>query len=1416
MSLKIDRVELEIVIKNDESRKQLRIIEDQMKDVQIELSKAKKGTEAWIDASNRMKELKLAHDAIYEKIGLTNLSLKELNRRQKELSSILAQVPGDSPLYKKYNDQLNDVKGRIRELKGTAQETHFSLGKMADGFNRYFAMATAFAASLTGIAMGFKALKEERDKMEDSKANLKALTGLGQDDVDRLTEMAKKMSVNQLEGTGIRIRQSAQEIVDAYTKVGSQKPELLKDADALNEVTKQALILATASKMEVVPAAEGLTNMMNQYGVSASEAAHYMNVLAAGSQAGAKEVPYISEAMTKFGSVAKLANVPVEQAVALIETLGEKGHAAEISGTGLKTFFVKLMKGADETNPRVVGMTQALETLNTKFSGKGGFSKMAELFGIDNVVIAQTIIDQRKRFEELTTAVTGTAVGMEQAAINSTTPAAKMAQSVNQMKIAGIDLVNKLQPAMSMLTGWFSKTVQALPGLVDWFGKWGGVIVKTTIVLGAYVLATKLNVFWTAKFKDETILSAAAQWLEIQAKKVSTAATYLQAAAFAVLNGSTKLARLAMIDFFKTLGLNPFGAILMAVAALGVAVYTLATRTKELTEAQKAHATIQGKVDEGMAEHASKIDYLVAAIHNEKLALDRRRAAIEQLHKIIPGYNAVINEEGRIITENTGALKTYLTQLEREIRLTAAKEEYAELTKKQRLKEKEKAPLVEKLANSTNTHQRWVIQKDIDAINEEITALGEAKKTLADELGQIFIDPDTKSLSANLNAKGKKEWNRLIEEYKQRIVLIKKEHDESLAVFGLTAAQKFEIETNSNNRILAENAEYHKKQVDLSAKVDMNKPKPKDPSKSGETPEDKLAKLKAAQDKELQIDEDNYKKQQALLTTELYNNNKTEEQYQTENEVNELAYLEKKRTKLIKFGRETGDIDKQIADKKLEIQKKTIADLEKLFKDYEKKRKDETDLALKKSETAEQEEKNKLDRSKMTEQQYKDALLAIEVKYAKEREALAISPMDLVTQEQNKELALLNEKHKAGLISEKKYQEEVLRIKSEAFKQQLIHAGMTPEKAEELTKKTLALTGKEENKDDKTKERAAFTDKYGTEADKLIAWKKTEANILAEWRQKGIIDKDEEEAAKAQLDKEYNLKRIENYGKAAQEIGNIAGTLANAASGFQQVETQAVEMKYAKLIKAAGTNQKKVAKLEEQKEKELAEVRRKWADKQFILTAAQIVAQTAVAAITAYTSALAVPIIGPVLAPIAAAAAVAAGAAQLAVANQARDQAKSGLYSGGYSGDYVEGYTRRGNSRAEAGVIPIHSNEFVGNNDGVANPHVNQFYDIFNNAQKTGRIRMMNTTEILQNIRVRGMYDGGYSQTNRTTAQASGLVNGVPQSNNTMDTNRLTDVLTRLEAKMDKPMRGIVSIAGREGLKEQTALYDRMIAAKSR
>lgn len=242
-----------------------------------------------------------------------------------------------------------------------------------------------------------------------------------------------------------------------------------------------------------------------------------------------------------------------------------------------------------------------------------------------------------------------------------------------------------------------------------------------------------------------------------------------------------------------------------------------------------------------------------------------------------------------------------------------------------------------------------------------------------------------------------------------------------------------------------------------------------------------------------------------------------------------------------------------------------------------------------------------------------------------------------------------------------------------------------------------------------------------------------------------LITFEEFQDEKTRLAEEYEQQRVDKAKAALDVIGQATSAASQVVSALQDAEVSKVTRQYDKKIAAAKKAGKDTTKLEEEKEEAINQVKKKYADKQFAASVLQVTASTAVAAMEAYKAMAGIPIVGPALGAVAAAAAVASGAAQIAVAKQQRDEAK-GLKSGGYSGEYVEGYTKSGNPDDVAGVIPVHKNEFVTNHEGVANPHVRQFLDVFDIAQKNGTIRMLNTTQILEQVRTRsGKYSGGYS-----------------------------------------------------------------------
>lgn len=263
-------------------------------------------------------------------------------------------------------------------------------------------------------------------------------------------------------------------------------------------------------------------------------------------------------------------------------------------------------------------------------------------------------------------------------------------------------------------------------------------------------------------------------------------------------------------------------------------------------------------------------------------------------------------------------------------------------------------------------------------------------------------------------------------------------------------------------------------------------------------------------------------------------------------------------------------------------------------------------------------------------------------------------------------------------------------------------------------------------------------DKYKQSLDGQLA-------LLEAFHDAGIISEMEYQDRLSEINKQKEEERAQVRKAALDTFNQLAGSMSQLMNAMQDSEISKIEKRYDAQIKAAQKEGKDTTELEEQKEEAILAVKRKYADKQFALQVLQVTASTAVSAMEAYKAMAGIPVVGPALGAAAAAAAVIAGMAQIAVAKQQADEAK-GLYTGGYSDDYVQGYTAKGDSHDVAGVIPVHKNEFVINHEGVANPHVKQFLDVFDIAQKNGTIGMLNTTQILQQVRVRsGRYSGGYT-----------------------------------------------------------------------
>lgn len=784
----------------------------------------KRGVYLYIDG----KEIKNDINSIDLEMKRLQRDIKEMTRGSEEYNRTMAKIQHLQGILKQHRQQ---IKGITTETK----KATISIGSMVDWFNRFGGVILSVIGFLTGFTLALRAIRDERNKLEESQAGLKALTGLDDDSIDWLTEQAKTLSTTMTK-EGLRVRQSAAEILDAFMLVGSAKPELLGDKEALKAVTEEAMRLQAAAKdITLNEAVDSLTLSLNQYGEAADQAGRFANVLAAGSQAGSANIASQAKAIRNAGTAAASANVPIEQTVALIETLAYRGIKDEVAGTGLKKFFLVLQTGADETNPKIVGLDKALENLKNKNMDAGAIKKM---FGEEGYNTASVILQNTEMVKDFTAAVTGTNVAYEQAAINSDTAQAKLEQARNKMKLAAIDLGEKLNPALAVSTNMLANVIKYLPGLIDWCRKWGGTVVTLLVPLATYYATLRLialhHTFYNKVMRAGIVVKAAYRMatialndalagdykaitrliLQMRTHNIITrtvaASTLVFRAAVETLTLRFSAAAKAMRTAWAVLGLNPIAAIATAVAAAAVASYKLTQRTREYYNLNKVNERITQKSNDEYERQSSLVEQLTTKIYDNSLSNDERRKAIEKLRAIIPEYHAEISEEGKIINENTGAIDRYNAMLATNIEL---KEVAAELDKHRINLMKLQKSLALNDNSLMGSMAREDVRTKISQEEEIVASLTERYQKLVKEKWRALnAIPDNNN--GNNNNSGKVVRGSESEEERKKRVNKELEDIETKHMQQLTHLQKLYLEGE-----IKTNEEYTALQIDLEKKT---------------------------------------------------------------------------------------------------------------------------------------------------------------------------------------------------------------------------------------------------------------------------------------------------------------------------------------------------------------------------------------------------------------------------------------------------------------------------------------------------------------------------------------------------------------------------------------------------------------------
>ncbi len=200
--LRVDKLQLDLVINGDESRKRLSELGTQAAELRKEMKKIK-DQELLGTKQQELGKIETEMENIRHTIGITGLSMKELAERSKTLKAALIHMAPESQQFAEYKKELEEVNTRHAELKKGAQIAGKGVQESMSGFSLAGMVAGGMAAyeGITGMLSGIgsfvmssvEAFREEERAIQKVEQAIKQTGGTAGLSLQQLTDEADRL-----------------------------------------------------------------------------------------------------------------------------------------------------------------------------------------------------------------------------------------------------------------------------------------------------------------------------------------------------------------------------------------------------------------------------------------------------------------------------------------------------------------------------------------------------------------------------------------------------------------------------------------------------------------------------------------------------------------------------------------------------------------------------------------------------------------------------------------------------------------------------------------------------------------------------------------------------------------------------------------------------------------------------------------------------------------------------------------------------------------------------------------------------------------------------------------------------------------------------------------------------------------------
>lgn len=633
----------------------------------------------------------------------------QLKKHLKELKTELANTSRNLN-----TERYRELEAEIKKTEKAYQEaTKSSKGLLGNIFNMQKAVE-----ALKGFFMGlgmvlatqiigqFSRLKDIVIDFERGNSKLASVLGTNIDGIAKLTEQAKYL--------GRTTSATASEVTSLQTELA----KLGFSQEVIEKMTPATLKFAKAVDTDLSSAAAFAGAALRMFNKDASDAEELMATFAVATTRSALDFHKLEASLATVGPVANAFGFSVEETTALLGILANAGFDASSAATATRNIILNLCDANGELaqalgNP-VTNLDELVAGLN-KLNAEGvDLAKALELTDKRSVAAFSSFLQGSDTLLELRDAITGATDDfnkMSDTMADNAFGAAKGFESaVEGLVLKFFDFREALKSMFEVGTA----VVQWFGELVDTLAATGTVLMAMLTPIGLLLSELGSLVSWIAKlvtqtrlgravingivtalvtYKTVTLLaSTATRKFMLNVVKLSKAALdnvrnlALNAKALIADAAATVKAAIATRSFNAALKANTIMLVVGLIATLVAAIigYNSITgeaekKTSYLTEATEKYRKAMDGAEAKIATERDRLMELRRVAMSELETKEKRIKAINELNRIVPGYNASIDEETGKYRENKKALDDYIISLEKKLRLEASKEQYKEL-----------------------------------------------------------------------------------------------------------------------------------------------------------------------------------------------------------------------------------------------------------------------------------------------------------------------------------------------------------------------------------------------------------------------------------------------------------------------------------------------------------------------------------------------------------------------------------------------------------------------------------------------------------------------------------------------------------------------------------------------------------------